>query len=41
MGWWKRMPWGDRNRVGVRLAWAQALLVFVLVLYLAVSQIHW
>jgi hypothetical protein len=39
MGWWQRAPWGDRNRVGVRLAWANALVVFVVVLVLVIHQL--
>jgi hypothetical protein len=33
VGWWKKMPWADPDRVGVRLAWAAALVTFLAVLF--------
>jgi hypothetical protein len=37
--WWQRTPWGDRDRVGVRLAWVPALGTFLLVVFLLVDQV--
>jgi hypothetical protein len=37
--WWQRTPWADRNRVGVRLAWANLLMAFLLVLSLVVAKL--
>jgi hypothetical protein len=35
MNWWDRMPWADRERVGIRLAWASVLVtVLALLAYL-------
>jgi hypothetical protein len=39
VGWWQRTPWADRNKVGVRLAWANLLLAFVFVLALVVAKL--
>jgi hypothetical protein len=33
------MPWGDRDRVGVRLAWASALCTTLVVLSVLVAEL--
>ena len=38
MGWWQRAPWGDKRRVGVRLAWANAFVAVLAVLYLLLDS---
>ena len=38
MGWWGRTPWGNRDRIGVQLAWAAVLVALVVVAYLLVRD---
>ncbi len=38
MRWWQRGPWGNRDRVGVQLAWAAVLVALIVVLCLVVQD---
>jgi hypothetical protein len=39
MSWWENGPWADRDRPGIQLFWASALLSVVVFLVLLVDKL--